>query len=211
MAEKTKRKWIANLFPVEHDFFAMLGRQADLTRQGVDLFAQWLERGEDRLALNLLEREKEADEERLKMENILVDSFSTPIDRGDLYEFSRRLDGVLDYAKDTVREASALEVLPPQPNYTRFGAQLSVGMGALAEAIAHLRDDPKKSEEHVPEIRMAVDEVRETYFDSLNEVALETNVNVALRRREIYHHLKDAGVQIDHTTDILHRIIVRVL
>lgn len=211
MAEKTRRGWIANMFPVEHDFFAMLSEQAEITKDGMDTFAQWLERGEDRLALTLLERAKEADDSRLKMEEVLVDAFSTPIDRGDLYEVSRGIDLAFDHARDSVREASALEVLPPQPFYARFGRELAGGMTAVAAAIKHLGEDPAKSEKEVPIIREHVEAIRETYFDTLSEVALESNVNVALRRREIYHHLKDAGVLIDRTTDVLHRIVVRVL
>ncbi len=211
MPEKTKRRWIANIFPVEHDFLAMLTLQAEITREGVASFAEWLERGEDRLALAVLERAKEADAARMKMEAILVEAFSTPIDRGDLYEVSRQLDLVFDYARDTVREASALGVLPPQPFYARFGEHLSAGTASVAAAVAHLADDAAKSEMEIPAIRGSVENVRETYFDTLGEIALESNVNVALRRREIYHHLKDAGVMLDRTTDILHRIIVRVL
>jgi uncharacterized protein len=211
IGEKTKRGWIANLFPVEHDFLAMLTAQAEVTKEGMASFAQWLERGEDRLALAVLERSKEADAARLKMEGLLVEAFSTPIDRGDLYEVSRQLDLVFDYARDTVREAAALAVLPPQPFYARFGEQLAAGTASVTAAIGHLADDPAKSEMEIPAIRDSVEKVRETYFDTLSEVALEANVNVALRRREIYHHLKDAGVMLDRTTDILHRIIVRVL
>ncbi len=211
MAEKTRRKWVSGLFPVEHDFFAMLEEQAQLTRAGIEAFADWLERNEDRLGLTVLEKEREADAARLKMEAVLVDAFSTPIDRGDLYEVSRQLDQVLNYARSTIHEASALEVLPPQPHYEQFAAALREGMGAIAESIRHLGDDPALSEKQVGTVRHATKAVREAYYECLHDVAHETNVNLALRRREIYHHLKDAGVMMDNTTNILHRIIVRVL
>jgi len=211
MTQKTNTKWISRIFPIEHDFFGMLDEQAKITLRGVEDFAQWLDRGEDRLALGVLERQREADEARFTMEEVLVDSFSTPIDRGDLYEVSRQMDAVLDYVGDAVQEASALEILPPQPFYAKFGVSLAEGMRSLAAAVHHLGADPATSEREVKTIRKAVAKVREVYFDSLTEVAHEPNVNVALRRREIYHHLKDAGVMLDRTTDILHRIIVKAL
>lgn len=211
MSDKTKRGWIANLFPVEHDFFAMLDRQGQITREGISVFADWLDRGEDRLALTVLEKGKDADTARLEMEAILVASFSTPIDRGDLYEISKQLDIVLDYARDSVREAAALEVLPPQPFYPQFGEKLREGMNALSDALAKLGSQPVASEAAVRNIRKAAEDCREIYFETLSEVSHETDVNLALRRREIYHHLRDAGVMMDRTTDVLHRIIVKLL
>ena len=212
MAEKTaKRNWVANLFPVERDFFGMLDKQATLTLEGMGAFADWLERNEDRLGLVVLDKEHEADDARRAMEAQLVDAFSTPIDRGDIYDISRQLDQVLDYARATLHEAAALEVLPPQPHYGRFAESLREGMQALATGIHHLGTDPALSESQYPRLRDATKKIRETYYDCLHDVAHETNVNLALRRREVYHHLKDAGVMMDRTADILHRIIVRVL
>jgi uncharacterized protein len=211
MAEKKPRKWMANLFPVEHDLFAMLDEQAKLTLVGVESFAQWLERNEDRMGLAVLEKETEADLARHKMEDVLVASFSTPIDRGDLYELSHEMDQILSYAKSTLREAAALDVMPPQPHYEAFAASLRAGVGAIAEAVHWLGGEPSKSQEQVRVVRAASKRMRETYFDCLADIAHERDVNLALRRREVYHHLKDAGVMMDRTTDVLHRIIVRVL
>jgi uncharacterized protein Yka (UPF0111/DUF47 family) len=202
---------MANLFPVEHDFYAMLDRQAELTRVGVVSFTQWLERNEDRLGLTVLEKEHEADDARHQMEDILVESFSTPFDRGDIYEVSHQMDQILTYAKSTLREAAALDVMPPQPHYEEFAEALRAGVTAIAEAVHLLGSDPGKSEERIRDVRAASRRIRETYYECLSDVAKETDVNLALRRREIYHHLKDAGVMMDRTTDILHRIIVRVL
>lgn len=211
MTQKTKRNWISNLFPPEHDFFAMLRGQSKITRDGVELFAVWLERGEDHLAVQVLDKCQEADASRHSLQAILVASFSTPIDRGDLYELSRQMDQVLDYARDTVRETAAMEVLPPQPHYGGFGIHLVRAMNAFHEAVEVLGRDPADGERTIPEIRQACQDVRETYFECLHEVALEPDVNLALRLREIYHHLKDAGVEIDRTTDLLHRVMVKLI
>lgn len=211
MAGKPKRGWMSNLFPVEHDFFAMLDEQAQLTRVGIESFAQWLERNEDRLGLTVLEKENEADAARHRMEEILVDSFSTPIDRGDLYEISREMDQILNYARSTLREAAALDVMPPQPHYEAFAAGMRAGSAAIADAVHALGTDPAHAEDQIPNVRAATRHIREAYYESLVDIGRERDVNLALRRREIYHHLKDAGVMMDRTTDVLHRIIVRVL
>jgi len=211
VAEHSKKNWITNLFPAEHDFFEMLNQQSKITREGIDLFAMWLERGEDRLAVQVLDQCQDADTSRHTLEATLVASFSTPIDRGDLYAISRELDLVLDYARDSVREAAALEVLPPQPHYREFGTHLLRGVNALDDAIETIGANPSKSEGHIPVVRQACQDIRETYFECLHEVAQETDVNLALRRREIYHHLKDAGVMMDRATDVLHRIIVKLI
>jgi len=211
VADKKPRKWMANLFPVEHDFFAMLDEQARLTKEGVDAFAGWLVEGEDRLGLAVVDKEREVDMARLKMEKILVESFSTPIDRGDLYEVSRQMDQILNYGKSTLREAAALEVMPPQPQFERFGQAMKGGMGSIAAAVHLLGTDPAAAEGEITPVRKATKEIRETYYDCLSDIAKEHDMSLALRRREVYHHLKDAGVMMDLTTDLIHRIIVRLL
>jgi uncharacterized protein Yka (UPF0111/DUF47 family) len=211
MADKKPRKWMANLFPVEHDFFGMLDEQAKLTKEGVDAFAGWLSNGEDRLGLTVVEKEREVDTARLKMEKVLVESFSTPIDRGDLYEVSRQMDQILNYGKSTLREAAALEVLPPQPQFERFGEAMKEGMTAIATAVHLLGSDPAAAEDEIKPVRKATKHIREAYYDCLSDIAKEHDISLALRRREVYHHLKDTGVMMDLTTDLIHRIIVRLL
>jgi hypothetical protein len=41
-------------------------------------------------------------------------------------------------------------------------------------------------------------------------VFLRDDAMDALRKREIYHHIKDASSYLDNCVDILHRIIVRL-
>jgi uncharacterized protein Yka (UPF0111/DUF47 family) len=211
VAKGTRRNWAAGLFPVEHDFFKMLEEQSGTTREGVEAFCNWLERSEDAQGLEVLTKEREADSEHRHLESVLVKAFSTPIDRGDLYDISRQLDHMLDHVRDTIHEASALGVLPPQPNYARFAAPLRAAVRAVAACVSKFGDDPRSAEALIPEIREGTKRVRAIYYDCLHEIAHETDVNLALRRREVYHHLKDAGVMLDRTADVLHRIIVRIL
>jgi uncharacterized protein Yka (UPF0111/DUF47 family) len=199
------------LFPAQVDFFQMLARQAAVTSQGVESFCLWLEKSADADGIDVLHKEREADAEHRQLEAALVQAFSTPIERGDLYDISRQLDQMLDHVRDTLHEAAALDVLPPQPHYARFSPPLRDAMRAFAAAVDLMSTNPAAAEAQIPVMREATKRVRQAYWDCLHSVAHETDVNLALRQREVYHHLRDVGLLFDRMADVLHRVIVRVL
>ena len=43
------------------------------------------------------------------------------------------------------------------------------------------------------------------------ELFKSTDLMYAMKYREVYHHIKDAAVHLGYTTDVLHRIVVRVI
>ncbi len=47
--------------------------------------------------------------------------------------------------------------------------------------------------------------IEETYVLGMKEVFLLPDHMMVLKKREIYHHLKDAGRALSATADILHR------
>lgn len=116
--------------PETPDVIGMLQQQADITVRGMDAFADWaggnIPRAEDvRVA------EHECDEVRRALVDSVSEAFTTPLPPEDLFQLSRDLDKVINGAKNTVREAEAMDFPPDQAT-----ADMAV---LLAEGVQHIR------------------------------------------------------------------------
>ena len=139
-----KRSLLDRMFPKEYDFHAMLRDQARITAEGIDAFVHWLDNGAKGPARRLDKKKREADDARWHMEGQLIQAFSTPFDRTDIYEISRQMDRIIDYASLTAREMVVFEIGPDEPINSMAG-NLSKATRALSDAIAWLEHKPKKA------------------------------------------------------------------
>ena len=57
-------------------------------------------------------------------------------------------------------------------------------------------------------MRKAEHEIERIYIAAMAALFKRGEASEAMKKREIYHHLKDAGRELGAAVDILHRIIV---
>ena len=107
-----KENFFNKLFPVKYNFFLMLENQAEINNKGVHALYIWLTGRSETESDNLLQYVNEADNVRMQLEKNLIEAFSTPFDRGDIYTISVTMDRVLEYAKSTLYSMKAFEVNP---------------------------------------------------------------------------------------------------
>ena len=116
--------------PEVPDLLGMLQSKADITASGMDAFAAWAA-GDAVRADDVRTAEHECDEVRRRLVDAVSEAFTTPLEPEDLFQLSRDLDRVINGAKNTVREAEAME-FPPD----RATAEMAV---LLAEGVIHIR------------------------------------------------------------------------
>jgi len=196
-----------SLFPREHDFHAMLKAQADRTVTGVRLFVSWLETSPQGNPVHLEEIETEVDQMRYAMEEKLISSFSTPFDRQDIYSISRRMDYILNYSKETAKEMYAFGV-PPDPYIHAMAGYLLSGMECIARGVHALDGDKARVEAEIRRARDAYNALEDRYILSMAVLLKTSDAMQAIRTREIYHHLRDAGRAMGDTLDILHNAVI---
>lgn len=195
------------LFPREHDFHAMLEAQADRTVAGVRSFAGWLELSPPANPLELEAIENEVDQMRHAMEEKLISSFSTPFDRQDIYSISRQMDYILNFSRETAREMFAFGVLPDPPIMAMTGYLLS-GTECIARGIHALDENKARVEEEIRHAREAYNALEDRYILGMAVLLKTDDAMQAIRTREIYHHLRDAGRAMRDTLDILHNAVI---
>jgi hypothetical protein len=204
--EKKKNVFDA-FFPREYDFEAMLAIQSDWTVAGVKTFVAWL--GTHPLSNpHELERlENEVDTMRHDMEDKLIQSFSTPFDRQDIYSISRQMDYILNFSKETAKEMYAFGV-QTDPTILVMANHLLNGTECISRGIKKLNSDKDAVEQEIRHARDTYNTMEEIYISGMTELLSTNDAMYALRTREIYHHLRDAGRTMRDTLDILHNAVI---
>jgi uncharacterized protein Yka (UPF0111/DUF47 family) len=197
----------ASIFPREHDFNAMLEAQADRTVAGVRAFITWLETVPAKNPMELERIEIEVDHLRHDMEDKLISSFSTPFDRQDIYSISRQMDYILNYSMETAKEMYAFGVLPDPYIHAMAGYLLS-GTECIARGVHALAEDKALVEGEIRHARDAYNALEDRYILGMAVLLKTSDAMQAIRTREIYHHLRDAGRAMRDTLDILHNAVI---
>jgi uncharacterized protein Yka (UPF0111/DUF47 family) len=199
-----KGRGLGTIFPPRYDFHGMLFAQAEKNRDGVRALTDWLKLNDLSVPPEELARiEHEADDMRHDMERFLLEAFSTPFDRQDIYSISRQMDYTLNACLSTAIEMRAFGV---HPDEAALSMALSLQQGAeqVKEAIGVMADGMIK------DMRRSEREIEVLYVTTLAMVFESEAPLEAIKKREVYHHLKDAGRTLSVTIDILHRIIVEL-
>lgn len=201
---KEKKGLLDGLFPPKFDFHAMLVSQAESTVKGVELLLSALKGKRDHHLDELVELDRRTDELRHDMERKLGEAFSTPFDRQDIYSMSRQLESVMNFARTTLVEMDAFDVESDRCMLD-MSEHLLVGTREITEALRVLSAGLDKTDIIIKVLRKEEELLEETYILGMREVFLLPDHMMVLKKREIYHHLKDAGRALGASADILHR------
>ena len=204
--EKKKNLFFA-IFPREYDFESMLAHQSDMTVSGVKTFVVWLETHPLSNPHELQRLETEVDIMRHDLEEKLIKSFSTPFDRQDIFSISRQMDYILNFSNETVKEMYAFGV-QPDPSILAMARYLLSGTECISRGIRNITSDKAAVEAEIRHARDAYHRIEEVYIAGMAELLKTNDAMNALRTREIYHHLRDAGRAMRDTLDILHNAVI---
>lgn len=177
---------------------APLTAQLDATVKGVDLAADL---AASRLTpaqarAGMAEIEHEGDRRRAALVAELATTLTTPIDREDVYRFSRSVDDVLDNLRDLVRETD-LFGMPGDPEDLPALEAVREGLDALREAVAHLLDDPRQVQDRAMAARKAAGRVRREYQTAVARLFTQELTADTLRRRELLRRLDVIGLRLN--------------
>lgn len=202
--KKKRRGLFESIFPREYDFEGMLTNQARRTVEGLMEVAEWMQGGGQEDPSALVAMEKDVDRMRHDMEAKLTAAFSTPFDRQEIYGLSRQMDYILNFAVETAREVYAFKVSPDEP-LLRMSRSLLQGTESLVQGIIILGDGEGDFESVVREARASMHAIEDQYIEAMARLLEEQDLRMVLKKREVYHHMRDAGRALRATADVLHR------
>jgi uncharacterized protein len=184
------------------DVLGMLREQTAITLEGMEALVAWAN-GDGEAAGRLRECEHRADESRRELRAALTVAFSTPLEPEDLFELSRGLDGVLDNAKNAVREAEVIQMAPDAP-IAEMAAEITEGTRQLAEAFAALgRGAGVEATAAADRSADSQNRVERIYREAMSALVAVDDLREVAGKRELYRRLA-------RTSDDLHQVAERV-
>lgn len=180
-----KRHWF---LPDSPDVLGMLHRQAELTARGIDAFAAWAA-GDAARAEDVRDAEHECDEVRRELVDTVRQAFTTPMQPEDLFQISSDLDRVINGAKNTVREAEAME-FPPDHATADMAVLLAEGVHQLVTAIKALGGVRGLSATKTADAAVKTQrDLERVYRDAASELLDLTDFHVVVAKREFYRRV----------------------
>jgi len=194
-------------------FIKLIMDQANLTLQGMEALTAYMDGQDPQAASNLTSSEKSADEARRILIDELNRTFVTPFDREDIFNLSRTIDDVLDYAYSTVSEMEILKV-EPTPFMQRMASLLRDAAYELSMAVNQLEDHPGVSNDHAQRAKALENRVEDVYREALADLfsGVEDIQHVVkmLKSREVYRHLSNAADRGDEAANVIADIVVKI-
>ncbi|MBN1167304.1 MAG: DUF47 family protein [Methanospirillaceae archaeon] len=196
-----------HIFPVRYDFEGMLEQQAAMTLQGITTFYTWMQEVPLQEPAGIEQQAALVDQMRYDLEEKLMDAFQTPFDRQDLYALSRQMDYILNFSKETAREMYVFGVQPDKATLAMAKALLC-GTRHLAQGVRVFPLKTNEVKEIIPQARNYLHQIEDIYIQSMAALFSTDDPMDAMRKREIYHHLRDAGRALRKTLYLLHKAAV---
>jgi len=187
--------------PESPDVLAMLRAQMEVTGEGISALVTWAGGSAEGEAL-VRDSEHRADEKKRALHRALRSAFTTPVAPEDLYALSEELDGILNGAKNLVRESEVM-AMPPDEAVVEMVGLLAEGVAHLAEAFAHLGDrgdEATAAADRAIECQRGMERVYRRSMSALLEV---DDLGTVMGRRELYRRLARLG---DGLVDVAERV-----
>lgn len=194
-------------------FIKLIHDQAALTLEGLEALKTYMQGQDPESARILTAKEKEADEARRILIYELNRTFITPFDREDIFELSRTIDDVIDYAYSTITEMEMLKV-KPTPFMERIASLLRDAAAELLLAVDRLEQHPGVANEHAQRAKALENRVEEVYREALADLFSGgediKHVVKMLKFREVYRHLSNAADRGDEAANVIADIVVKI-
>lgn len=195
-------------FPKEKNFYEMLSDQASKTLEGIKALGAYAEIQNDENGKRVKEIEKEADELRRILVEALHQTFTTPMDREDIYALSRAIDDIVDYADTTVDEMEIYGV-KTEEHLREMVDILEKAAQEINDAVKILQTYPHIAMEHAVQAKFYENAMEKAYHAALAGLFKKTDTVYMLKMREIYRHLSNAADRCDQAANIICSIVMK--
>ena len=229
MNKSIMQRMIDRVFPRMPDFYGLINEQCSLAVEAMQVFGEFLESGDVEIGQKVRDLEHRGDALKNRNIQILNASFSTPMDREDLYDAIAGIDELINFTKTTVYELHLYKTVPDKC-MRRMTKQLIAGAESLRNGFALLEKDPAAAEPFAMEAHKAERRMKKIYRRGMvvllnkdkfkkqysgdpaqpEEMAMDFMVYV-MKKREIYRHLSHAADRLGRVSELLRDIVVKLI
>jgi uncharacterized protein Yka (UPF0111/DUF47 family) len=164
---------------------------------------------DDKLADEIIQLEDDADMVRRIMIDEINRTFITPLNREDLFNLSRLLDDIIDYAKTSVDEIRLFKLVPNQDmkDMTRLLFEMA---SHIKKAVQNMEQHRNIAEDEAFRVKRMENEVGKRSYSALADLFENEDFRTIFKYREIYRHLNHTADIADAAMDYLLDILVKM-
>ncbi len=158
------------------------------------------------------EIERQADEERHKLNDMLIKAFITPIEREDIAALSHDLDEVTDKIEDVLIRIYINNVQSIRPEAIRLLDTVIKCCDALLGLLKEFSDFRKSKElgRKIIEINTLEEEADKLYISSMRQLHIEEkDVLQIIAWREIYDYMEKCADACEHAADVIGSVVMK--
>ncbi len=205
-----RNNFLDNLIPPKYNFYAMLREQAEITARGINTLLIWLEEFSPESYDLLKDLASQADNVRMNMEEKLIEAFTTPFDRQDIYYISVQMDRIIEYGSFALQSVVEFAIVPDE-TIIEMVNELNMGMLEFSQAVDLLEKNPDLSQKKIEKMRKAQKAIDNIYIKGMASLFESADPITTMKYHEVYSQLKEASIHLGYTVDVLHRIVVRLI
>ena len=158
------------------------------------------------------EIERQADEERHELNDMLIKAFITPIDREDIMLLSQNIDDLTDNIEDVLIRIyynNIREIRPDALELMRIVCRCCEAVKVMMEEFADFRHS-KKLHEQIIKINSMEEEADKVYIDSMHRLHTTcTDPMTVMTWREIYSYLEKCADACEHVADTVESVVMK--
>ena len=193
----------------EANMFDLLLAQFKLTMDGLEELHKYCKTNDFSHGEKCLLIEKEGDKARRILIDEITNTFITPIDREDLFDLSRLVDDVLDYAQTTVDEMGLFNI-EPDSAICEMVEKLFEMTQLLYSSACNIEKRKAIAAEDALKAKKIENVVGAICNKSLAKLFDTQDFRNIFKYREIYRHINRAADAADRCADLIMNITVKL-
>lgn len=190
------------------DFYSVLTQQAQTVRDTVSALGVFCENPTQENGDFVKTKEHEADQIRYQLVDAINRTFTTPIDRDDLFRLSTAIDDLADYAWTTVKDLRIYDI-PPDKNLSSMAEILLQMADGILLCVTNLANNHALVSAEAIKVKKLENRMNSRFHESIAELFTSDDIKKILKYREIYSHMNHASDKGDVCADMLQDIVVK--
>lgn len=190
------------LFKKKTDFFGLLAKQCDAMVRGMQALYDYCTTCDEKYGDNVIAIEDEGDMVRRILIDELNKTFITPMERNDIFDLSRQLDEILDYAKTTVDETRLFNVKPNEDMVKMVAILLDITQH-ITKAVTNMEKHKSIARDEAIKVKSLENKVGAAYYKALARLFDTSEIHEIFKYRELYRHLNTTADVADVAMDSL--------
>jgi len=193
--------------PHSPDVLALLRDQVAATMAGLGAFARWAG-GDTEAAIEVRDSEHRADDIKRELRSTLREAFVTALEPEDVFALSSGIDGLINQAKDLVRESEVM-ACAPDTALAEMAELLAAAAGDLDAAIARLGPGGGDAAEPADAAIKLARRTERVYRAAMGRLVAEQDLRELMARRELYRRCSRIGDSVVEVAERVHYSIVK--